>query len=241
MHHTTVLKGTLPNPEVDNFAKQCDTFGTPPSRHKKVAYNVYYGQSTGVFLSWSSAECQVKFFSGCCYQSYASQKEAIEAWEYAVATKTVGPASSTFYSKQKLPEVPTLSHALDAASVMPANATAPLTTYPTYVLADVPAPSIWLPGHDHSAGSLMPSSPSSMSSLLPSFSVARPLAPSTPLSKGSATCLSTIKATLRYEPGIYADQKSAFAAKGRKKCSLCCMVETKEIANDMFVEVVIGW
>ncbi|KIK04384.1 hypothetical protein K443DRAFT_4686 [Laccaria amethystina LaAM-08-1] len=165
------------------------------ARSKKKAYNVYWGRQTGTFRTWSSAEIQVKYFSGACFKGYSSLEEAITEWDIAVEGGHIGPGahcrlchrdvlqlstpsrdpiSTPSRGSSTLGPSDTSSRGLSSMSTQPASQNITCTT-PTPVC----------PVSRASGSSLSPSLPSSLSNSTPG-------PPATPSSHGSASRFASI-------------------------------------------------
>ncbi|KAF8961318.1 hypothetical protein BDZ97DRAFT_1760056 [Flammula alnicola] len=188
------------------------------ARNKKKAYCVFYGRSTGVFLTWSSTEFQTKFFSGASHQGYRSQEEAIAAWDYAVSTNVIGPPSANTHRRRRgasQPSTPrrhktsmplqahraatsSTSRIRNAAPILPMHS--PITSMPsTPVRPIVRAAGLapFPPSSVSTMSSATPSSPSSVSTSTSSSGIGRSPGSSAPASRGSASRLAAIETVMQ--------------------------------------------
>ncbi|KAG6881348.1 hypothetical protein C0992_001280, partial [Termitomyces sp. T32_za158] len=64
---------------------------TKSKSNDKKAYVVFYGRSTGVFLTWAATAWQVYNFQNALWKGYYSVEDVIKAWKHALANNLVGP------------------------------------------------------------------------------------------------------------------------------------------------------
>ncbi|KIJ92383.1 hypothetical protein K443DRAFT_13643 [Laccaria amethystina LaAM-08-1] len=208
----------------DNEDQPIHPLTLPGAKSKKKAYNVYWGHSTGT----SSAEIQVKYFSGACYEGFPSVEDAIAAWDIAVVSNAIGPP-------------PAGAHRRPRNNAQPSTPSQSMNSNPSH------SP-ISMPSHGGSS-TLCGSSNPSLRSSSTSETITSATPPATPSSRGSVACLTSITTALEglsvdayfivirgQTPSVYTSSSAALAATGNGARGLCCMVATRELANAMFVD-----
>ncbi|KIK05400.1 hypothetical protein K443DRAFT_130440 [Laccaria amethystina LaAM-08-1] len=165
-------------------------------------------------------EIQVKYFSGACYEGFASVEDALTAWDIAVASKAIGPPpagaprrrrrnlqpstpSQSMDSLPSLSPISTPSHGSSSTLVGPSNTSLCLSSMATLPASRTITSTSAICSRHAPVMTSPPSTPihpaacASSSALTPSSPSSLSIdPPATPSSRGSAAHLTSITAAL---------------------------------------------